>query len=900
MNNKSNDSRNSISLKNYTLKNNDHSPSKKSSKNNSVYSDAFENSNQVNNLFESKKNSSILKNLFDSIKSSLNKSISHKNSKLNDSKDFNNSHLLLKNSQTNTNKYNTSNKDIFDSCIEEESSTINKNFGSYNHSKRNTIIKKMDINIIEKMNHINSSNINYKRHSYAPYYLTNNINSNFLAVKTCSSTNIDDDTNNFNNNSNKKENKNRLTMPSNKFLKVPVLKHPSISENPKSYRVPGINISNINMLINNQDEIKRRSRHPSNFSELPPILENNLNGKNENVILINNSYRSSALSEFDKGKESSDFSDINNNNIVNNLNVNNDNNDNNNNERKLSKCEYKIGIIKANSSKKNSMSSLKFEKSNKYLNIVIPKSKSSFSYTRNDDGYFSSNNYYISNNTNINNSLSTIQKNNNISINSYNNVNSNENNDNENIENQTSIDEKIYDNLADIEFEDIEEKEINLDFFIKSNIRNIPIKYKKNVKDKEKYLETVLELQNFYLKGERHPINVTKLSEDGKFFSVGCQNGNIIIYRIMGYDYENYKKIYRREEIISFLSFMEEEPYKELTGHSSDVIDLCWSPFLNNYLLSASLDHFVILWNVTDTENSFVEKWDHRDMVTCISFSPTDKYIFVSGCMDKFIIIWDISEGVNKKENDNNKKLINKNNEVFNTFKENLTKIKEIKTFDNESSAITLRNVGLKSYHNIPAIITAISFFPTGDKIAVGTHNGKIIVYEYLKELGELKLLAGINCRNRIGKNSLGKKITGIDFFNKNCAFISSCDSRIRYLNMDDGKLKYKYKGHEIENCRINCAIDHQNDKIISGSENGFCYVWNIDTQIKKNNYFECFKPFHKEIVKCVTVVPEKCYCNYIQKVLKLTANLFIRSIILITTNNGRIEVLLNIDDNVK
>ena len=884
MNNKNNESHNSISLKNYTLKYNESGSSKHSSKKNSIYSDALENSKQINNLYDSKKNPGYFKSIFNSLKSSMNKSFSNKNPKLNDSKDFNNSYINLNKSNINNNndKYTTTNKDLFESCLEDESS-VNKNLPSMNRSKRNTICKKLEINDIGNINRFNCSsrninynniNINYNNNFTTNQKFLKKPKNNFLDIKTYTSPNMQNS--NYHNTS--KKNMNRLTLPSNKYLKVPTLKHPSIGDIPKSYRVPGINISNINMMIDNKENIKKSSRRPSNLNEIL-ASQNNLNLNND-LAIINNTYRSSALSEFDKGeKQSSDFSDDNNINI-------------NNMERKLSKCEYKIDIIKTNSSRKDSLQSVKEEKSNKNLNLLLPrKSKSSFSYWRNDSY----------NNTNINNSISTIQKYNN-SIN-YDNIITNENNENnendENNENNIFLDEKINDNLADIEFEDIEEKEINLEFFIKSNIRIIPIKYKKNVKDKEKYFETVIELQNFYLKNERYPINVTKLSEDGKFLAVGCQDGKIILYRIMGKDFENYKKIYRREEIISFLFFLEEEPYKELSGHSNDVIDLCWSPFLYNYLLSASLDHFVILWNVTDTENSFVEKWDHRDMVTCISFSPTDKYFFVSGCMDKFIIIWDISEGVNKKENDL-QKCKTKNLENFNDLAENIIKIKRKKTFYNESSAKTLNNIGLKCYHNTPAIITAITFYPTGDKIAVGTHNGKIMVYDFNKESGELKLIAAFNCRNRLGKNSLGKKITGIDFFNKNCAFISSCDSRIRFLNMNDGKLKYKYKGHEIETSRINCAIDFQNDKIISGSENGFCYVWNIYTQIKKNNYFECFKPFQKEIVKCVIVVQEKCYCNYMKKVLKLTANIFIKSIILITTNNGRIEVLLNIDDNVK
>ncbi len=462
--------------------------------------------------------------------------------------------------------------------------------------------------------------------------------------------------------------------------------------------------------------------------------------------------------------------------------------------------------------------------------------------------------------------------------------------------------------LPRIEFNYIKEDEINLDFLIKSNMRIIQSKSRKNANGTSKYLDVVLELQNFYLKGDHFSINIIKLSEDGKYLSIGCQDGKIIIYRIMDDDYDNYKPIYERDEITTYLSFLEEEPYLELNGHEKDIIDLCWSPFLYNYLLSASLDHFVILWEINSDErrSEIKGKYEHCDMVTCISFSPIDENIFVSGSIDKYIFIWDITDELNKTNTEeiiNNENDINNNNE---NKEKNFTELAKenyhinVTKKINESKLKHVKDVGSQCYYNVRGIITAISFYPTGDKIAVGTNNGEIYVYEYNSKIGELKYIATFNCKNKFGKNSLGKKITGIEFYNKDHAFISTCDSRIRYIMMTDGKLKKKYKGHKIETSKINCVIDHTNDIIISGSENGFCYIWDIRNETLKNNHIEAFKPFNQGIVKCVIVVPENCYCNYFKKVLKLTTKIFIKSIILIATDNGKMEVLLNIDDTIK
>jgi hypothetical protein len=42
--------------------------------------------------------------------------------------------------------------------------------------------------------------------------------------------------------------------------------------------------------------------------------------------------------------------------------------------------------------------------------------------------------------------------------------------------------------------------------------------------------------------------------------------------------------------------------------------------------------------------------------------------------------------------------------------------------------------------------------------------------------------------------------------------------------------------------------------------------------------------------------VPEKCYCNFLKKIMKLTQKLLITSIIINGTNRGRLEILLNIE----
>ena len=195
-----------------------------------------------------------------------------------------------------------------------------------------------------------------------------------------------------------------------------------------------------------------------------------------------------------------------------------------------------------------------------------------------------------------------------------------------------------------------------------------------------------------------------------------------------------------------------------------------------------------------------------------------------------------------------------------------------------------------------------MSYYPKGDQIAIGTIDGKIFVFDLLgKEKN--KYIQSFTCRNRHGKNSWGKKVTSIFFINKNYAIITTGDSRIRLISMINGKNLIKYKGYSNENSMIRASVDFSTDTIISGSEDGFCYIWNIygkEGKDKKNESYEYFKPFSKDVVECSIIVDEICLINYIKKVLHLTNKINVLSIIINSTDNGKIEVLLNIDEDNK
>ena len=419
-----------------------------------------------------------------------------------------------------------------------------------------------------------------------------------------------------------------------------------------------------------------------------------------------------------------------------------------------------------------------------------------------------------------------------------------------------------------IKFENIAEDILTVDDLkMKYNLRDIPVKRKEGFLYKNKYIYSLIELQIFNF-GDC-PIWVMKISHHGKYLAAGNKAGKIRIYELMGYDYDNYETSYNNKTIMNYLYLVNEKPIKELS-HKKDITDLCWSPFKYNLLLSSSVDNDVILWDVSKNKNCLIKKYKHDDYVTCVQFSPTDENIFITGCFDKYIRIYKI--------NDDNK--VNKKNK----------NMKDISRTITDSFG----------FFNIADKITSLSFYPDGSQIAIGTINGKIHVYDLFSNSGRYN--HNFNCRNRVGKNSLGKKVTSINFINKKNAIISTCDSCVRLVSMDEGKNLSKYKGYVNENGMIRTDIDLSNDIIIAGSEDGYCYSWKMlaeDKDYLKNYNYECFKPFERDVVECCIIVNEECFTNYMKKVLRFTNKINILSIIINSTDNGKIEVLLNINEEI-
>ena len=153
-----------------------------------------------------------------------------------------------------------------------------------------------------------------------------------------------------------------------------------------------------------------------------------------------------------------------------------------------------------------------------------------------------------------------------------------------------------------------------------------------------------------------------------------------------------------------------DRPFVTYTGHTSDLLDISWSS--NFFILTSSMDKTVRLWHISRKECLCV--FQHIDFVTAIGFHPRNDKFFISGSLDGKIRLWNIPD-----------KKVALWNEVDGQTK----------------------------------LITAANFCQNGKFAVVGTYDGRCIFYS----TDQLKYHTTIHVRSARGKNSRGRKVTGIE-----------------------------------------------------------------------------------------------------------------------------------------
>ncbi|RHZ87168.1 hypothetical protein Glove_40g51 [Diversispora epigaea] len=318
-----------------------------------------------------------------------------------------------------------------------------------------------------------------------------------------------------------------------------------------------------------------------------------------------------------------------------------------------------------------------------------------------------------------------------------------------------------------------------------------------------------------------------EFSKDGKFLATGGQDKVVRVWAVISSDEEREHFLEGSDgtsvyEGISGAKLrapvFRGKPLYEYRGHTADVLDLSWSK--NNFLLSSSMDKTVRLWHITRKECLCC--FQHTDFVTAIAFHPKDDRFFLSGSLDCKLRLWNIPA---KK---------------------------------------------VSHWNEIPdqQLITAVGFTFDGRMAVAGSFSGLCLFYETVG----LKYNTQIYVRSTRGRNSTGKKITGIEAMpgtvpGQDKLLISSNDSRIRLYNMCDKSLEFKYKGHENTCSQIRATFSDDGRYIITGSEDRHVYIFNTDKSInlhegsswlKKDKIsYESFEA-HEAIVTVAILAPTR------------------------------------------
>jgi WD40 repeat protein len=226
-------------------------------------------------------------------------------------------------------------------------------------------------------------------------------------------------------------------------------------------------------------------------------------------------------------------------------------------------------------------------------------------------------------------------------------------------------------------------------------------------------------------------------------------------------------------------AFLEPEPVRVFVDHASEILDLAWSP-KGHSLLTSSMDKTVRLWSLATGE--CVRVFDHPDFVTSVSFHPRNGRIFLSGSLDNKLRLW------------------------------------------------SLREARVVSFSDVRGFITCVSFSADGSAAMAGTYDGKCTFFS-VEPSGSLAWQTQVHVRSTRGKNSVGKKLTGIvPLANGTAVLITSNDSRLRLYRTNDYSLACKFRGGTNNSLQIRATLAPSNEKVVCGSETGQICVWRVPT----------------------------------------------------------------------
>jgi hypothetical protein len=119
--------------------------------------------------------------------------------------------------------------------------------------------------------------------------------------------------------------------------------------------------------------------------------------------------------------------------------------------------------------------------------------------------------------------------------------------------------------------------------------------------------------------------------------------------------------------------------------------------------------------------------------------------------------------------------------------------------------------------------------------VVAGLYDGQC--FFYLEK--RMRYYTQIECRNRSGRNSKGKKVTGLRFSaSGHELLVTTNDSRLRFIRMDDFSMVWKYKGlRNKEQGKIAASLDDAGEIIVCGSQTSEVFTWRTRNEPEYSRY---------------------------------------------------------------
>nr|CAB3267732.1 WD repeat domain-containing protein 83-like [Phallusia mammillata] len=233
-----------------------------------------------------------------------------------------------------------------------------------------------------------------------------------------------------------------------------------------------------------------------------------------------------------------------------------------------------------------------------------------------------------------------------------------------------------------------------------------------------------------------------------------------------------------------------------------------------NYCMTCGNDKSIKLWN--PTTQMLIKKYTGHGYDVLDAAGSNDNCQIASCGSDKSVMYWDVGSG-----------------QIIRRFRGHVGRVNCVE-FNEESTVIlsgsvdaSIRCWDCRSRKHTPIQViddakdSVSSIQVTDHEILTGSIDGKVRRYD---------LRTGA-----LHSDYVGSAITCVKFTKDGqCTLSSAHDNSVRLLDVTTGELLGEYKGHKNSKYMVECCLSIKDDHVISGSEDGSIYIWDlIDATVK-------------------------------------------------------------------